>query len=442
MSHKGTIENKRSSSGSSSSRAAYSAKPVLRVITGESEFSALKNEWEDLVDKSDTTVFQTYQWNHTWWKHFCHDKELHIITIYSDQLLIGIIPLFVDTIEILQHRIYSCLRLLGSTVSQPAGENLKGLKPYSDYLDVIVRPGYEETVIQPVLEHLVDKIPDYDETILDEVSENSLVISHLLPALKKENMPYYAEDSSVCPIVELDETWDAYLDSLSKRSRFHARKFIKRAYKPGYKVFDLVQAKDPDELLNSYNYLVELHQKRWNDSGQPGVFAEKRYYDFLKEIIVHFSARGWLQLQVAKAVEEEGSPVAVDLLFKFNRRLYLVQRAYDVHSESNTYGPGNVLLYDAIRKGIEEGFNVFDFLRGDEAFKFRTAEEVINNRRITISSLRYTSQIKNKSVKKFTAVRRRFTLETDKFKLMFDGKSFAGGLSTYLQFMYKRITGC
>ena len=76
---------------------------------------------------------------------------------------------------------------------------------------------------------------------------------------------------------------------------------------------------------------------------------------------------------------EDDKCVALDLLFKFNDTLYLVHRAYDDSSKYSIESTGNVLLYAIIQKAIEEGITTYNFLRGDEDYKFRAANDSIQN---------------------------------------------------------------
>ena len=45
-------------------------KCTVRVIIDSDAFDAIADEWTALEEASDTTIFQTYEWNRTWWKYF------------------------------------------------------------------------------------------------------------------------------------------------------------------------------------------------------------------------------------------------------------------------------------------------------------------------------------------------------------------------------------
>ncbi len=412
----------------------------IKVVATDEEFLALESAWSELVDESEATIFQTFDWNRAWWKYFGTGKALYTITLYDEQRLMGILPLFVDTFTMFGRQMYSCLRFIGSIVSQPEGEDLKGLLAYSDYLDAIIRPGYEELFYTQVLGYLkLGCRLSYNEIILDEIPEQSSLLNHFLPVLDENGISYSVSEGSVCPVIKLEKTWDEYLANLSKRSRYHVRKFVKKANKNDYKVFDIERACDLESMLRAYEKLVELHQKRWNAIGYPGAFAEKRFYNFLSEATMIFWRKGWAELRLAKSIDEDPCIIAVDLLFKFKGETYLVHRAYDIESEFNVHGPGNVLLYQGVKDAIEEQHKIFDFLRGAEGYKFRSANDRRQNKVIEIVHPGKKYRLNSRVIKELISAKRRFKLELEQIHVVFKDKNIFRGTRDYCSFVYRRI---
>lgn len=203
----------------------------VRIITHIEDFEALKQEWKGLACKSDTHIFQTFEWNRIWWKHFGDNRKLHIIAVYMGDKLTGIAPLFEDDVTLFGLKLYSCLRFLGSYVSQPKGEPLVGSISYSDYLDCIIYPGYEQMFYLLILQHFNEIDSAFDEIILDEVSEESSVSNTLVPimAISNYGTSYTMKLASPTPVILLDSTWKAYLDSMNVKDRYNARRYYKRS---------------------------------------------------------------------------------------------------------------------------------------------------------------------------------------------------------------------
>lgn len=411
----------------------------IEVLTSKDVFNIVEDEWNEIVDLSDATIYQTFEWNSSWWRHFGDGSQLFVFTIRKEKQLVGIIPLFIDNIYISSWAIYTCLRFLGSTVSQPLGEELKGLIPYSDYLDMIIRPGYEQIVCEIFADFMLRTMLPYHEIILDEVSKRSNIYRFLLPFLANLGIEVAIQKGSTCTGIKLEACWDGYLDTLSKRSRYNARKYLKLANNDEKKVFDIQRIKDVDEMAKPYEKLVGLHQKRWNGNGYPGAFAERRFYNFLKEITARFMQQGWAEIRLARSINEQNRWVALDLLFKFKDRIYLNQRAIDVDSEMIEYGPGNVMLYQEIKDAIQEDYTLVDFLRGDESYKFRTVNEVRENTKIVIPSIKKYRKINSALAKRMVTVKRRAHLGLDELKVFVNGDNWSRGIYDYAMFLYDKI---
>src|SRR5260370_22871563 len=108
--------------------------PVLaeEKIGHVSAFGALREGWGDLLQASAAdSLFLTWEWLHTWWKHLAGDRELSILAARCDGELVAVAPLCV--------RPRSLRGLRPLPVSEILGSGAAG----SDYLDFIVRRGWE-----------------------------------------------------------------------------------------------------------------------------------------------------------------------------------------------------------------------------------------------------------------------------------------------------------
>ncbi len=417
------------------------AKLEIYIVSNNKEFDSLKTEWNNLVRDSDSFIFQTFEWNRIWWDYFGGGKELHIAVIHHDDRLVGIIPLFRDTVQLFNRRIYSCLRFLGSTVSQPEGENLMGIIAYSDYLDTIISPGYEASAYDLLAQHFRDEELSFDEIILDEVPEDSSLCRYLLPALEEYGYDYSAEICSKSPVIDLNCSWDEYLNSMSKKSRYNARRNLKMSTKASYKIFDIIEIEDADHVVPVYDEMVKLHQQRWNNLGYPGTFAEERMYEFLKKISTVFYQKGWLQFKMAVPANGEGDEefVAIDMILKYGKRVYMLHRAMNDESPYTQDSPGNVLLYRILKEIADGGIKTFDFLRGIQEFKMRTADNVNKNKKIQIDNPSRKVKFNKEFIKIAVRVKRRLKVERFQAQLIFKDTPVIEGLKNYYTFLRRRI---
>src|SRR5262245_60013268 len=101
-------------------------------ITDREAFTALREEWSDLLASSEADcVFLTWEWLHTWWNLLAAGRQLHLITVRSDGRLVGLLPLLVTPPD--------WRRLIPFRRFEFLGAGSVG----SDYLDAIVRSGWE-----------------------------------------------------------------------------------------------------------------------------------------------------------------------------------------------------------------------------------------------------------------------------------------------------------
>src|SRR5207253_7402659 len=77
---------------------------ALRVVEDVREFDALEQEWNSLFEKSAVSVFQSFEWQRTWWKHFGEDRgsaRLHIVEIRAANELLAVAPFYIETVKLL-----------------------------------------------------------------------------------------------------------------------------------------------------------------------------------------------------------------------------------------------------------------------------------------------------------------------------------------------------
>jgi CelD/BcsL family acetyltransferase involved in cellulose biosynthesis len=82
-------------------------------------------------------------------------------------------------------------------------------------------------------------------------------------------------------------------------------------------------------------------------------------------------ARGWLRLFVLRV---DGEPAAAFYGFRYGPRFSFYQSGFAPAAARD--GVGTVCMAFAIQRAIEEGALEYDFLHGDEAYKFHWARQV------------------------------------------------------------------
>lgn len=410
----------------------------IKIITDSTSFDLLREQWNDLALRANDYIFQTFEWNRIWWKYFGEGKKLHLILFYENNRLVGIAPLFRDSIDLFGKGMYTCLRFIGSNINQPQGEPLIGLIAYSDYLDLIVEPGYEETVARRFVQVLEDESLSCDEILLEEVPEQSMIHSHLVPIIEGNHHSLVVEDSSSCANILLDESWDGYLAKLNGKDRNKTRKYLKKLEDENEKLFRVETTQDHTQLSDSYETLVDIHQEQWNFKNFPGFFYERRMYEFIKEISHEFFDKGWMYIKELKSLNEEAC-IGTYLFFKYKKRLYGIIGGMNYKSPLVHEGIGHIALTESLREAIENGYEVFDFIRGLQDYKLRTSDIITTNRTVMLKLSESKNESRINFAKTIIKIQRRLRIERIQLTLSFKNKKFLDGLRNYSSFITERI---
>lgn len=160
--------------------------------------------------------------------------------------------------------------------------------------------------------------------------------------------------------------WEAYLQSRSSNFRQQVRRFTRRAAKAGS--MGLRRTERREELAADMDTFFRLHDLRFGSKGGSTLSSERAqafHLDFAERAL----GRGWLRLWF---LELEGRPAAAWYGWRLGDRYSYYNSGLDPSFSS--LRPGLVLLAAVIESAFEEGAAEFDFLLGDEAYKYRFAE--------------------------------------------------------------------
>lgn len=112
--------------------------------------------------------------------------------------------------------------------------------------------------------------------------------------------------------------------------------------------------------------LADPHTRRWNAQEEPGVFADKRFLAWQEDAAPLLQQRGLLRLYVMQ--RDEAVVAAIAVLAGKDRAMYYIG-GFDPALRS--LGLGTILIGHAIAEAQRAGSSAFDFLRGQESYKYR-----------------------------------------------------------------------
>jgi len=322
-------------------------------------FWALKPEWNDLVRRSCCdTLFLTWEWQSTWWKHLGQGSLLLLgFRDGDDGRLVGIAPLFRQEVE-------------GRSVL-----NMVGCRDVSDYLDLICEVGQEEAVYQAFLDYLEDEGVEFDLIDLCNIPQDSSAFTRLREKAESRGYQTMVEIEDVCPIIPLPETWDDYLMSIDKKQRHEIRRKLRKADAADTR---FIIVGNEHDIRAEMEIFIDLHQKSTPEKDK---FMDAQMQGFFFEVAQVLQDNGWLQLAF---VEMYGEKTAALLNFDYGDAILVYNSGYDP-MQYRHLSSGIVVTARCIEHAISLGRNKFDFLRGDEVYKYRFGAEDTEVRRLLIA---------------------------------------------------------
>ncbi len=312
------------------------------LIIGEAAFDQLAAEWDELARRGMTaSPFQTLAYQRAWWSHLRPEGAtlLTVATRDGDQL-VGIGCFYHD-----DEQLY-----------------FNGGIEETDYHDLIAPPGQAEAVWRATWDCL-RQIEEPRWTILDLHNIPAASPTRLiLPAIAQDHNATIREElAEVCPVITLPDSMDAYLDSLDSKQRRELNRKLRRGEGAGVVTAVVGPDKDIAAEIDSFLDLLQkstFEKRDWLNDGRRALFHE-----------VGRAAQqaGTLQLMFTSL---EGQRAAALFNFDYNGRIWVYNSGLDPVAFA-ALSPGVVLTAEAIAEAIKLGRNTFDFMRGDEEYKYR-----------------------------------------------------------------------
>ena len=294
-------------------------------------------------------VFVLPDWIRSWWEAFGHEHRLCLYSIWDQGEIVGLAPLMAGDKE---------ARLIGSS-------------DVCDYLDFIVRTGREKGFIEALLPALREegfKRLTLEAQRPDAVFFKALAAGAGFPA----GIDFSRENESF--ELSLPGSWDDYLAGLSKKQRHEVRRKLRRLGREtaNYRYRVIEESEAVEDFIPVFFDLLQ-------DNPEKAGFFTPQMEKYFQNLIVSMARDGLARFGL---LEIDGNNAAAVLYFDYNSRVNLYNSGF-----ISTYGSlsagllSKVLL---IKYAIEQGRQVYDFLKGREVYKSRLGAAAIPVYRVDI----------------------------------------------------------
>lgn len=314
------------------------------IITDDQLFAELESDWQELLLRTEASIFQSWPWCWHWWQLNKSGKRLAIVTVKAEGELVGLLPVFIS-------RSY-----LGLPLRVGA---LLGTGTF-DYGGVLID---SKSDVPAIMEQMIDCLMAQKWHVLD---------FHQLPAggqlaaweaMLNNRAQAELIDQEATLISFLPADVDGLRSSLGKKFRTNLDYNQRRLEKEHALE---VRLSPPDEVARDIDVFFDLHQKRWRNKHLPGAFYSRKNREFHRRVAGSLSESGNLCLSFLLIDDQK---VATVYGFRLRDVFYYYLGGFDPAWSSRSVS--SLLLYTLNTRAIAEGVRVFDFLRGDEGYKSR-----------------------------------------------------------------------
>ena len=322
----------------------------IEIIRSFSELQALAGEWNKLLDNSASDVpFLRHEYMSAWWQTLGGGEwpqgELHVV-VGRDETgsPLGIAPLFFTS---------NCDGLPGFM--------FLGSIEISDYLDFIAPaeslPGFLDGLCASLAQE-----PNWQVLDLYNFLEGSASLALLEQEAAKRGWRLEREALQHCPYIELPGDFEKYLaEQVEKKQRHEIRRKMRRAESAEVPVRWYIV--DKAELIEQE--MEGFLQLMASDPEKERFLTPAMRAQMKASVQGGFQA-SWVQLAF---LEVNGEKAAGYLNFDYKNHIYVYNSG--LNFAFRELSPGWVLLGYLLQWANDNKRRYFDFMRGDEEYKYR-----------------------------------------------------------------------
>lgn len=332
----------------------------LLVIKTPAEFSKIKEEWNELLEHTDSdSLFLRHEWLSNWWRCYGKNNELFILLLREQDVLVGAAPLMLGKSRV---RGFPVWRI------SFAGDSAWTVG------DFLARDGREE-ITQFFLEYLMTQSWDVIELRnIPQESRNNCIIDQFLDQKAIKHTHKYSANS---PFVNAAESWDVFYRSKSGKFKKVLRNKLNRISKAGN--IATTKYSEPGAVHVILPTIFEIALKGWKHRIGNAISSTEENRTFYGLLSEEMSRLGGIEVWLLNL---DDKPIAFEYHVRYKNRIYGLVADYD-----ETYGdfsPGSVLDYHIMKYIHEHERCEYDMGSGESFYKMNWTDRVKKHRKITI----------------------------------------------------------
>jgi CelD/BcsL family acetyltransferase involved in cellulose biosynthesis len=323
---------------------------TTEVVTTAARFAAIQPAWQQLWQSSGGYIFQSHAWI-AGWLRAVHDRKeikLQIALAWDGDRLCAAMPCAVH-------------RRSGLRVQTWAAQL------FSDYCDCLVDPAHANAAMLQLLWNALRRFGGFDLISLQQIRPDAKCREFLDRLASEGSQLQRGDREERC--MRIENKWpdgEAFFRSLNKKGRNnHTRGKRILAELGGDVEFRCVEHLENSQALIDEIMRLKQVWLRANDPTSPLLGVDG---PILRSVLDHACQSSLAKLFL---LECGGKIAAASVNFVYAGRMEAYFTAYDPAFDRAS--PGTILIVDYARWSFDRGLSHVDFLRGEEAFKFRMA---------------------------------------------------------------------
>ena len=311
--------------------------------------SGLQNPWNTLLSRSvSNSPFLRFEFMKNWWDHkgggeWSDDSQLFVIAANEGDQLIGIAPFFVALKD-------------GKKVVY----NLGAIE-ICDILDVIAEENNHAEFVQLAIEYLLAEHTDINDIRLFNLPSETKTAEWMRGIFAQKGFDAEISVYQPSPTIHLSTDFETYLSGIDKKQRHEIRRKMRRAEESGRGVrwFKVETEEQLKEAIVNFFQLMEADSEK-------ALFLTPKMKMQMSSLMNMAFEQNYLHFAF---LEADGKTAAAYLMFDYNNKLWVYNSGYD--RNYNDLSVGWVLLGHLIEWSCINGRAEFDFMRGNEDYKFK-----------------------------------------------------------------------
>lgn len=325
-------------------------------VDGYTGFLQLRNQWNDLV--TNRSVFLRHEWfDAAWqWRGGDDTARLAILCAYRGTRLVGICPLITRA-----SRSNGMLRWILEFLTVPDNQSC----------DIIAAESEQSAVYYRLAAELAAQRGEWDVLRLSYLPENSLVRSEFAQALQANGIAYQISDWGGNPYISLENNWDEYYATRSRRLKKASNLNSNRLTRAGEVRIDWLQpGKTSDaEAKSALDVAIAISADSWkrstgNSLDNPGPQA------FIRRLSELALQQGWLSLWLLML---NGKPMAMEYQLVFGGQVHALRSDYVDGYDG--ISPGSHLNRQQLEQLFGRGLQRYFMGPGGNAYKKHWSED-------------------------------------------------------------------